>query len=61
VILAVAHGLPVRYVLDAAEGRVPAPAIQQVSYAEPFRLDRAELIAALGRLEAWADRPTWAS
>jgi broad specificity phosphatase PhoE len=60
-VLVVAHGLPVRYVLDAAAGRAPAPAVEQVPYAEPFRLDRAELIAAVKRLEAWADRPTWAS
>jgi probable phosphoglycerate mutase len=61
VILVVAHGLPVRYVLDAAEGRVPAPAIQQVPYAEPFHLDRSELTRAVRRLDAWAARPTWAS
>jgi broad specificity phosphatase PhoE len=61
VILVVAHGLPVRYVLDAAEGRVPAPAVQQIPYAEPFRLDRSELTAAVRRLEAWAERPAWAS
>ena len=60
-ILVVAHGLPVRYVLDAAAGRDPAPAVEQVPYAEPFRLDEAELTAAVRRLEAWAERPTWAS
>jgi broad specificity phosphatase PhoE len=61
VILVVAHGLPVRYVLDAAAGRSPAAAIEQVPYAEPFRLDGAELTAAVSRLEAWAERPAWAS
>ena len=37
-VLVVAHGLPVRYVLDAVEGRDPAAAVAQVPYAEPFRL-----------------------
>jgi broad specificity phosphatase PhoE len=37
-ILVVAHGLPVRYALDAAAGRPPAPAVEQVPYAEPFAL-----------------------
>ena len=40
-VLVVAHGLPVRYVLDALEGRNPAAAVAQVPYAEPFRLERA--------------------
>jgi broad specificity phosphatase PhoE len=60
VILVVAHGLPVRYVLDAATGRVPAPAVERVPYAEPFRLDGAELTAAVRRLESWVERPAWA-
>jgi broad specificity phosphatase PhoE len=60
-ILVVAHGLPVRYVLDAAAGRTPAPTVEQVPYAEPFRIDGAGLAAAVRRLEAWAERPTWAS
>jgi broad specificity phosphatase PhoE len=58
-ILVVAHGLPVRYVLDAAAGSEPAPAVEQVPYAEPFRLTAADLTAALERLEAWAERPSW--
>jgi broad specificity phosphatase PhoE len=58
-ILVVAHGLPVRYVLDAVEGRDPAAAVAQVPYAEPFRLTVAELAAAVGRLEAWVAAPAW--
>jgi 2,3-bisphosphoglycerate-dependent phosphoglycerate mutase len=58
-ILVVVHGLPVRYVLDAAAGRVPAPAIEQVPYAEPFRLEAEDLRRAVGRLEAWAEHPAW--
>ena len=58
-ILVVAHGLPVRYVLDAVEGRNPAAAIAQVPYAEPFRLDAHALRKAVARLAAWADNPVW--
>jgi len=58
-ILLVAHGLPVRYILDADNGRDPAAAVAQVPYAEPFQLDAGELTAAVKRLEAWAERPHW--
>jgi broad specificity phosphatase PhoE len=58
-ILVVAHGLPVRYVLDAVAGRDPAPTVEQVPYAEPFRLTGEELTAAVERLEAWTERPAW--
>ena len=60
-ILVVAHGLPVRYVLDAVAGRDPAAAVAQVPYAEPFRLRLDELTAAVDRLEAWAMHPAWAT
>jgi broad specificity phosphatase PhoE len=58
-VLIVAHGLPVRYVLDALESRNPAAAVAQVPYAEPFRLSAPELDAAVSRLEAWTLRPSW--
>jgi broad specificity phosphatase PhoE len=60
-ILVVAHGLPVRYVLDAVDGRNPAAAIAHVPYAEPFRLTRAQLEGAVTRLRAWALVPEWPS
>lgn len=60
-ILVVAHGLPVRYVLDAVAGRDPAAAVEQVPYAEPFRLDASDLRTAAERLEAWVERPAWRS
>jgi broad specificity phosphatase PhoE len=60
-VLVVAHGLPVRYVLDALEGRNPAAAVAQVPYAEPFRLSAQELAAAVRRLESWVDSPAWAT
>ena len=59
-ILVVAHGLPVRYVLDAEAGRAPAPAVAQVPYADPFTLQRNDLSAAVARLEAWLLAPGWA-
>jgi len=60
-IVVVAHGLPVRYVLDAVEGRNPAAAIAHVPYAEPFRLSAAELQGAVTLLEAWVLEPKWPS
>jgi broad specificity phosphatase PhoE len=59
--LVVAHGLPVRYVLDAVEDRKPAAVVGQVPYAEPFRLTAAELARAVDILEAWVARPVWAT
>jgi broad specificity phosphatase PhoE len=58
-VLVVAHSLPVRYVLDAAEGRNPAAAVAQVPYAEAFRLGARELAQAVDRLDAWARSPAW--
>lgn len=58
-VLVVAHGLPVRYVLDAAAGRSPAAAVAQVPYAQPYRLAADELEDAAKRLEAWLLTPAW--
>ena len=58
-VLVVAHGLPVRYVLDAIDGRDPAAAIAQVPYAEPFRLSAQGLETAVRRLESWVGSPSW--
>jgi broad specificity phosphatase PhoE len=58
-ILLVAHGLPVRYVLDALEERNPAAAVAHVPYAKPFRISAQELEAAVGRLESWVANPVW--
>jgi broad specificity phosphatase PhoE len=60
-VLVVAHGLPVRYVLDALEGRSPAAAVAQVPYAEPFRLSADELREAVELLDAWVASPAWAT
>jgi broad specificity phosphatase PhoE len=60
-ILVVAHGLPVRYVLDAAAGTGPVARIKQVPYAEPYPLSAARLTVAVEHLEAWLLEPAWAS
>jgi broad specificity phosphatase PhoE len=58
-ILVVAHGLPIRYVLNALEETDPAPLVEQVDYAKPYRLPRGELVRAVERLAGWATRPAW--
>ncbi len=58
-ILVVAHALTVRYFLDAAEGRVPAPRVEIVPYAEPFPLTASQLTEAVELLSAWTLAPAW--
>jgi broad specificity phosphatase PhoE len=58
-ILVVTHGLPIRYVLNALDGADPAPLVEQVSYAAPYRVPRPELQLAVERLAAWASAPAW--
>lgn len=60
-ILVVAHSLPIRYVLNAAAGGLPKPAMQQVPYAEAFPLSEAELTRAVEHLENWLLAPAWPS
>jgi broad specificity phosphatase PhoE len=60
-ILVVAHGLPIRYVLDAVDGTGPVAKIKQVPYAEPFPVSAAQLTAAVEHLEAWLLAPAWGS
>jgi broad specificity phosphatase PhoE len=60
-ILVVAHSLPIRYVLNAAAGGLPKPAMQQVPYAEAFPLNESELTQAVERLEQWLLAPAWPS
>jgi broad specificity phosphatase PhoE len=58
-ILVVAHGLPIRYVLNALEETDPAPLVEQVPYAEPYSLELAAFELAVERLERWAAEPVW--
>jgi broad specificity phosphatase PhoE len=53
-VLVVGHALPIAYVLGG-----PVPRIDLLDYVRPYRLDRAELEAAVDRLERWAAAPTW--
>jgi broad specificity phosphatase PhoE len=58
-ILLVAHSLPVRYVLDAAEGLSPRAKVALVEYAKPARLTRDQVADAVYVLEAWAAAPVF--
>jgi broad specificity phosphatase PhoE len=58
-ILVIAHGLPIRYVLNALEGIEPAPLVDQVPCAKPYRLSTSELDRAVRLLDTWAKRPVW--
>ena len=51
------HALALRYVVDAAEGLVPAPRMARVPHAEPFRLAREDGARAAELLEAWSAAP----
>jgi 2,3-bisphosphoglycerate-dependent phosphoglycerate mutase len=58
-ILVVTHGLAVRYVLEAAEGRAPAPRLARVEEARPYRFSADELEQAVEVLEEWCAAPSW--
>ena len=58
-ILVVAHGLPIRYLLNAVSRVDPAPVVEQVAYAVPFKVSATELTDAITRLEAWSATPAW--
>jgi 2,3-bisphosphoglycerate-dependent phosphoglycerate mutase len=58
--LVVGHALAIRYVLDAAEGLVPAALMASpVAHAEARRLSAEELERAAGLLERWSRAPTF--
>jgi broad specificity phosphatase PhoE len=56
-ILAIGHSLPIRYVLDAADGRFPAPRIEHVEHAAPYRLGRESVDTAKETLRVWSESP----
>jgi broad specificity phosphatase PhoE len=58
-ILIVGHGLALRYLLNAVEGRAPEPRLEQVSLAEPISVRAVEFESAVERLEAWAEAAAW--
>ena len=57
VILAVTHGLPLRYVLDASDGSFPGQRLASVPHAVPFRFERAQVERAAATLEDGRRRP----
>ena len=59
VVLVVTHGLPIRYLLNAAEGGDPSPTIDQVEYATPYRLSREQVELGVERLDRWCAAPAW--
>lgn len=60
VVLAVSHSLPIRYVLDAADGSFPAARIEHVGHAVPHRLAADAVERAAETLRAWARAPRFA-
>jgi 2,3-bisphosphoglycerate-dependent phosphoglycerate mutase len=58
-VLAVVHGLTVRYTIDAAQGLVPAQRAEQVGLAEPYELSERELRTAADTLARWSQDPAW--
>ena len=59
VVLVVTHGLPIRYLLNAAQGRDPSPTIDQIEYASPYRLSLEEVAVGLELLDRWCTAPAW--
>ena len=59
VVLVVTHGLPIRYLLNAADGRNPVPIIDQVEYATAYRLSREQIELGVERLDRWCAAPAW--
>jgi broad specificity phosphatase PhoE len=57
--LVVCHSLPVAYVLDASDGRVPGRRVPLVDHAHPYRLAAEQLRDAVELLEGWVGAPTW--
>jgi probable phosphoglycerate mutase len=53
-VLAVGHALPVRYVLDASDGRFPEARIAPVRHAVPYSLGEAQVVAAVRALRRWS-------
>ena len=56
-VLVVGHALAIRYLIDAAAGRVPAARMSPIEHAFPYRLEREDAGAAATLLEAWSEAP----
>jgi probable phosphoglycerate mutase len=58
-ILAIGHALPIRYMLDAAAGIVPAAHIDAVPHVQPHTLRRDEVVRAAEILGTWSSAPVF--
>ena len=59
-VLAVAHGLPIAYLLGALEGRAPAARMDRpIEYARAYPADAHALAGAVAVLEGWCAAPDW--
>jgi probable phosphoglycerate mutase len=56
-IVVVGHALPLRYILDAADGTFPAAKIEPVPHATPLRVDRDGAARAAETLRTWSLAP----
>jgi broad specificity phosphatase PhoE len=56
-VLVVGHALAIRYVIDAAQGHVPAARMSPIEHAFPYRLGRDEAERAAAFLEEWSAVP----
>jgi broad specificity phosphatase PhoE len=59
-VLAVSHALPIRYVLDAADGLFPAARIAHVPHATPLAIDAEAVERAAETLRVWGAAPQFA-
>ena len=59
-IVAVTHAVPIRYLVDAAEGRAPTARVAPVAHAEAVVLEAERVRAAVAALRAWAAAPAFA-
>jgi len=58
-ILAVTHAVPIRYLLDAADGRSPTARVHTVAHAEAVTLAADRVRAGVDALAAWAREPAF--
>ena len=56
-IFVVGHALPLRYVIDAADGSFPAAKIEHLAHATPYPLTREQVDSAAETLRVWAEAP----
>jgi 2,3-bisphosphoglycerate-dependent phosphoglycerate mutase len=56
-VLVVGHALAIRYLIDAAEGHIPAARMSPIEHAFPYRLGRDDAERAAAFLEEWSTAP----